>query len=529
MDNDGGGDVSEQAPGRPPVASGEQPPPAIRLTGITKRFPGVVANRDVNLTVAAGSIHALIGENGAGKSTLMKTLYGMHQPDEGTIEVSGTVKAFRSPAAAIDAGIGMVHQHFMLADQLTVAENIVLGAEQADRGVLNLGRANDMIRRLGKRHGLPLDPDRLVEELSVGERQRLEILKVLYRGARILILDEPTAVLIPKEVTELFTNVQALRDGGVTIVFISHKLDEVLEISDDITVMRAGTTVATVKPGDVDESDLGTLMVGSELPTPSLEPHLPSDTVALQTVGLTLTAEGGRRLLDDVDLTVHQGEIVGIAGVEGNGQQELIEALLGLRHPESGEMRLDGADLRPMSTRQRRDAGLGYVPTDRHREGLVLGESLWSNVMLGHQGRRYRRGPWLRRKAARADTVDIIDSYDVRTPGSDIPALALSGGNQQKLIVGREMTAEPTLLIAAHPTRGVDVGAQAAIWEQLRIARGDGLGVLLISADLDELIGLSNRLLVIFRGALTADLDPSHVTPEDLGTYMAGRRQEQVA
>ena len=515
MDNDGGGDVSEQAPGRPPVASGEEPPPAIRLTGITKRFPGVVANRDVNLTVAAGSIHALIGENGAGKSTLMKTLYGMHQPDEGTIEVSGTVKAFRSPAAAIDAGIGMVHQHFMLADQLTVAENIVLGAEQADRGVLNLGRANDMIRRLGKRHGLPLDPDRLVEELSVGERQRLEILKVLYRGARILILDEPTAVLIPQEVTELFTNLQALRDGGVTIVFISHKLDEVLEISDDITVMRAGTTVATVKPGDVDESDLGTLMVGSELPTPSLEPHLPSDTVALQTVGLTLTAEGGRRLLDDVDLTVHQGEIVGIAGVEGNGQQELIEALLGLRHPESGEMRLDGADLRPMSTRQRRDAGLGYVPTDRHREGLVLGESLWSNVMLGHQGRRYRRGPWLRRKAARADTVDIIDSYDVRTPGSDIPALALSGGERRRVEIARVLATRPRFILLDEPFAGVDPIAVLDIQKIIAYLRERNIGVLITDHNVRETLSICDHAYIINEGSVLAKGRPDELVSDE--------------
>ncbi|MEZ5372739.1 MAG: ABC transporter ATP-binding protein [Microthrixaceae bacterium] len=525
--NDDVGDASEHAPARPPVAS--PAPPAIRLTGITKRFPGVVANRDVNLTVAAGSIHALIGENGAGKSTLMKTLYGMHQPNEGTIEVDGEAMSFRSPSDAIAAGIGMVHQHFMLADQLTVAENIVLGAEQTEFGVLKRGAADAIIRDLGERHGLPLDPDRLVEELSVGERQRLEILKVLYRGARTLILDEPTAVLIPQEVTELFANLKALRDGGVTIVFISHKLDEVLEISDDITVMRAGTTVASVKPAEVDERDLGRLMVGSELPTPSSERHTPGTEVALEVDHVVLSADGGRRLLDDVSLKVHTGEIVGIAGVEGNGQQELIETLLGLRHPESGSMSLAGADLSHLSTRDRRDAGLGYVPTDRHREGLVLGEPLWSNVMLGHQGRRYRNGPWLRRSAARADTVEIIDRYDVRTPGVEVPALALSGGNQQKLIVGREMTAEPNLLIAAHPTRGVDVGAQAAIWEQLRQARSGGLAVLLISADLDELIGLSDRLLVIFRGAITASLDPADATPEDLGTYMAGRRQEAAA
>ena len=531
--NDDVGDASGTAPMRPPVASGQpptgdgaHPSPAIELRGITKRFPGVVANSNVNLTVAAGSIHSLIGENGAGKSTLMKTLYGMHQPDEGTIRVGGIEHAFKSPAEAIAAGIGMVHQHFMLADQLTVAENITLGAEPSTFGVIDRRRANAAITELGERHGLPLDPDRLVEQLTVGERQRLEILKVLYRGARILILDEPTAVLIPQEVTEFFDNLRALSSAGVTIVFISHKLDEVLTISDAITVMRAGTTVATVDPSEVDGRALGKLMVGSELPSPSSERHTPGEQVALNISGAVLVTDGGRRLLDDIDLTVHQGEIVGIAGIEGNGQQELIETLLGLRHCASGTLELDGIDMATMSTRDRRDAGLGYVPTDRHREGLLLSEPLWSNVMLGHQGKRYRSGPWLRRRAARADTAEVVERYDVRTPGIDVPALALSGGNQQKLIVGREMTAEPSMLIAAHPTRGVDVGAQAAIWDLLRQARSKGLGVLLISADLDELIGLSDRLLVIFRGAITASVDPSNVTADELGAYMAGERQK---
>ncbi|MEZ5380265.1 MAG: ABC transporter ATP-binding protein [Microthrixaceae bacterium] len=524
MTNDEG-DAPGLDPGRPLVASGDTKP-AIALSGITKRFPGVVANRDVNLRVDAGSIHALIGENGAGKSTLMKTLYGMHQPDEGTIEVDGAPRRFRTPADAIAAGIGMVHQHFMLADQLTVAENIVLGAEPASFGVLDRHAADQAIVELGERHGLPLDPHRLVESLTVGERQRLEILKVLFRGARILILDEPTAVLIPQEVTELFTNLEALRAGGVTIVFISHKLDEVMAISDAITVMRAGTTVATVNPANVDAQELGRLMVGSELPTPTGEAHTPGTDLALRTTGLRLVADGGRVLLDDINLEVHRSEIVGIAGVEGNGQQELIDALLGLTPADSGTIELGSRNLEGASTRERRDAGMGYIPTDRHREGLLLGEPLWANQMLGHQGARYSTHGWLRRRAARADTERVVSDYDVRTPGVDIPALALSGGNQQKLIVGREMTADPTMLIAAHPTRGVDVGAQAAIWEQLRQARRDGLAVLLISADLDELIGLSDRLLVIFRGAITANLDPTDITAEDLGSYMAGRRQE---
>ncbi|TDD12565.1 ABC transporter ATP-binding protein [Nonomuraea deserti] len=517
--------------------------PAVELEGITKRFPGVVANHDIRISVRQGTVHAIVGENGAGKSTLMKILYGMQKPDEGTIKVDGKDVSFRSPSDAIDAGIGMVHQHFMLADNFTVLENIVLGAEPTKAGRLDVGAATKRITELAAAHGLRVDPGRLVEDLGVGDRQRVEILKVLYRGARILILDEPTAVLVPQEVDELFQNLRELTAEGLTVIFISHKLDEVLDIADEITVIRRGTTVASVDPHEVTARQLAELMVGSELPTPETRESTVTDTVMLKVSHLTMEADGhraapkgmpveryvdllreeGRRLLlDDVSFDIHKGEILGLAGVEGNGQSELIEAIMGIR-PAHGGIALGEQDLSGWSTLRRREAGIGYIPEDRHRQGLLLEASLWENRVLGHQTRRpARSGIWINRRASRADTWRIIEDYDVRTPGVDTLALALSGGNQQKLIVGREMSGEPLFLIAAHPTRGVDVGAQAAIWDHLREARAAGLAVLLISADLDELIGLSDCIQVIYRGRLVAALDPSDITPERLGGYMTG-------
>ncbi|MFC5833118.1 ABC transporter ATP-binding protein [Nonomuraea insulae] len=517
--------------------------PAVELEGITKRFPGVVANHDIRITVQPGTVHAIVGENGAGKSTLMKILYGMQKPDEGTIKVNGAEVSFRTPSDAIGVGIGMVHQHFMLADNFTVLENIVLGAEPRKLGTLDRAAARRRITELAATHGLRVDPDKLVEDLGVGDRQRVEILKVLYRGARILILDEPTAVLVPQEVEELFQNLRELKSEGLTVIFISHKLDEVLGIADAITVIRRGTTVASVNPGEVTARQLAELMVGSELPTPETRESTVTDTVALKVSSLTVEAdgfrpvpkgtpvslyadklrqEGKRLLLDDVSFDIHKGEILGIAGVEGNGQSELIEAVMGIR-PAHGRVELDGRDMTAWSTLRRRESGIGYIPEDRHRQGLLLEASLWENRILGHQTRRpARSGIWVDRRASKADTERIVKDYDVRTPSVETLALALSGGNQQKLIVGREMSGEPAFLIAAHPTRGVDVGAQAAIWDHLRDARAAGLAVLLISADLDELIGLSDTIQVIYRGRLVAALDPSDVTPERLGGYMTG-------
>jgi ABC-type uncharacterized transport system ATPase subunit len=504
-------------------------PPAIELRDIVKRFPGVVANDHVNVNVAAGSIHAIVGENGAGKSTLMKVLYGSLKPDEGTVTVNGVEQHFRSPKDAINVGIGMVFQHFMLADNFTVWENVVLGDEPGTPVRLNIREAKAKIRELAKLYGLDIDPDDLTGELGVGERQRVEILKVLYRGARIIILDEPTAVLVPQEVDELFASLRELVAGGVTVIFISHKLNEVLSVADAITVIRAGRTVAEVLPQDVTARELAELMVGSELPSPETKAKPPGAHVALALTGVGVH-QAGRAALSEIGLEVHRGEIVGIAGVEGNGQDELIDVIVGIEAPTSGKVELEGKDVTGLSTRHRREQGLGYIPQDRHRDGLVLDAPLWENVVLGHQ----TRAPFVRhflidRRSSRKRTEEIIEEFDVRTPGPDVDALALSGGNQQKLIVGKEMMADPIVLIAAQPTRGVDVGAQADIWDQLREARAADLAVLLVSADLDELIGLSDTLYVIYRGRLVAKLDPTTVTPAELGEYMTGARGEQGA
>ncbi|WEH37605.1 ABC transporter ATP-binding protein [Streptomyces sp. AM 4-1-1] len=499
-------------------------PPAVELRGITKRFPGVVANHGIDITIRKGTVHALVGENGAGKSTLMKILYGMQKPDEGTITVDGAEAVFGSPADAIARGIGMVHQHFMLADNFTVLENVVLGGEKAHG--IGAG-ARRKIEEISDAYGLGVRPDALVEELGVADRQRVEILKVLYRGARILILDEPTAVLVPQEVDALFDNLRELKAEGLTVIFISHKLGEVLSVADDITVIRRGTTVGTADPADTTTRQLAELMVGSELPSPETRESTVTDVPMLRVEGLTLTAadpDGSvRDVLAGIDLTIHKGEVLGIAGVEGNGQTELIEVLMGMRRVDGGTIRLDADDLSQTPTRKRRESGIGYIPEDRHRHGVLLEAPLWENRILGHVTERPNsRGGLLDIKAARADTERIVREYDVRTPGIDVTAASLSGGNQQKLIVGREMSHTPKLLIAAHPTRGVDVGAQAQIWDQIREARREGLAVLLISADLDELIGLSDTLRVMYRGRLVADADPATITPEELGSAMTG-------
>ena len=498
--------------------------PAIELIGITKTFPGVLANDDVNLTVEEGEIHAICGENGAGKSTLMKILYGMQPADDGRMLVNGNEVEFHSPADAIEAGIGMVHQHFMLADQLTVLENVILGAEpMRSLGRIDFAEGRTHLEEVGEAYGLDVHPDDLVETLEIGERQRVEIIKVLYRGAQILILDEPTAVLVPQEVDELFRNMRELKADGATILFIDHKLDEVLEIADTITVLRQGRTVGTVKPEDVSSRDLAEMMIGSELPTPETTESTVTTDVALDIRSVTVLDEDERTVVDDVSLTVHRGEIVGIAGVEGNGQAELVDVIIGTRHISAGSISLLGEEVMHQSVRHRRHAGLGYVPQDRQRDGLLMDAPLWENTTLGHQTKPpYVKGFWLDRDGMRARTDQVVEEFDVRTPNIDVSAHALSGGNQQKLIVGREMVAEPAVLIAAHPTRGIDVGAQAAVWDDIRDARADGLATLLISADLDELIGLSDTIVVMLRGRFVATLDPGEITPRDLGAYMTG-------
>ena len=497
---------------------------AVELLGITKRFPGVVANDRIDLRVEEGEIHAVCGENGAGKSTLMKILYGMQPPDEGRIEVFGEERAFSSPKDAIEAGIGMVHQHFMLADNLTVLENVVLGAEPSRGPMIDFAAARSRLEELGGAYGLELDYDDAVEALEVGERQRIEIIKILYRGARILILDEPTAVLVPQEVEELFRNMRELVAEGHTIIFIDHKLDEVLEIADTITVLRRGRSEATVKPQDVTAQDLAELMVGAELPAPGTRESAVTDRIALEAEGVSAVDEAGAPRLRSVDFSLRCGEIVGVAGVEGNGQAELVEAILGITPITGGSVRLHGDDVTGWSVRRRREAGLGYIPEDRHRRGLLLPAPVWENSILGHQTRPpfLRSRIWIDEEASKGRAAEVVERFDVRTPGVDTQVHALSGGNQQKLVVGRELAAGCNPLIAAHPTRGIDVGSQAAVWEDLRRARAGGLGVLLISADLEELIGLSDTLLVMLRGEIAARLDPARVTLRELGAYMTG-------
>ncbi|MGL6235154.1 MAG: ABC transporter ATP-binding protein [Segniliparus sp.] len=495
----------------------------LRLAGIVKRYPGVVANDAVALTVRAGEVHAICGENGAGKSTLMKILYGMVKPDEGTIEVHGEEVKFHSPAQAIEAGIGMVHQHFMLAENLTVLENVVLGAESRH----GIGaKARSFLRALAEGSGLHVDVDAQVDELGVADRQRVEILKVLYRGARIIILDEPTAVLAPSEAEALFEVLRGMKAEGYTFLFISHKLGEVRAVADTVTVIRRGKTVATVDPKTVTNAQLAELIVGSipdlSRPDASREPGRP----VLRLAGVSVAGEGNRSELAEVDLTIREGEILGVAGVEGNGQTALAEVVLGMRQPSAGTLELRGRagealSLAGLSVLRRREAGVGYVAEDRHRHSLLLEQSLWRNRVLGFQS-RLARGQWLAIGDAKAQAETIRKSFDVRAPGVGTPIGALSGGNQQKFIMGRELSDDPVLLVAAQPTRGVDVGAQSLLWGKIREAQEAGLAVLLISADLDELLALSDRIVVLHCGRIVAEADPRTVTAGELGEAMTG-------
>ncbi len=509
---------------------------------ITKTFPGVVANDKVNLSVTNGEIHAICGENGAGKSVLMRILYGLISPDSGQIIINGEEVRFHSPKDAIALNIGMVHQHFMLAENLTVLENVILGSEPdlpgpgKLTGAINFKKARKEISALNESYGLSVNLDETIETLSVGQRQRVEIIKALYRGAKILIMDEPTACLVPHEVEELFRNIREMKAQGETIIFIDHKLDEVLEISDRITVLRGGKTIKTVDKNETNSQNLAELMIGSSLPTPDTPVQTEVGEIALKVSGLFVKGDKGEPAVRGVDMEIHKNEIVGVAGVEGNGQIELIQCLLGIRDAEQGSIQIlskteEGEELLNMenvSVSQRRTSGVGYIPSDRYRLGILPEAPLWENVMLGHQRQMpySRKGFWLDRKKAVQQTQEVINEFDVRTPGPNIPIHALSGGNQQKLVIGKEMIMNLSLLLAAHPTRGIDVGAQAAVWDDLRKAKSQGLAILLVSADLDELIGLSDRILVILRGEITAELDPRNITPRDLGVHMTGAELE---
>ncbi|HEX6474052.1 MAG TPA: ABC transporter ATP-binding protein [Candidatus Limnocylindria bacterium] len=493
------------------------------MRGITKRYPGVVANDGIDLEVREGEIHALLGENGAGKSTLMNILYGLAVPDAGQILIDGSEVEIESPHDAIRRGISMVHQHFMLVPVLSVAENILLGEEpMAGRVFLDRTASRHRIKELGDRFGWEIDPDKPVGSLSVGWQQRVEILKALYRNARVLVLDEPTAVLTPQETKEIFGVLRKLKAEGYAIIFISHKLYEVLEVADRITVIRRGKVVGSRIPSETDEEDLAKLMVGRdvELTVDRGESH-PAQPV-LSISNLTVRDDRGHDVVRDVSFEVRAGEIFGIAGVAGNGQDELVEVVVGLRHPTSGTVTLAGTDISHASPRALHKMGLGFVPGDRHRFGMVLSFPLSDNLVLNdYYHPPYARGLRRNGEAIEAYANEAIEKYDVRTPSADVTAGALSGGNQQKVVVAREFEGELQLLVLDQPTRGLDVGSIEFIHRQAIARRDTGVAILLVSAELDEVLEMSDRIGVLFRGELVAVLDGPSADREDVGLLMA--------
>jgi simple sugar transport system ATP-binding protein len=495
----------------------------LELRGITKRYPGVVANDHVDLTVESGEVLGLLGENGAGKSTLMNILYGLTTADEGEILLDGAPMTFADPGDAIAAGIGMVHQHFMLVPVFTVAENILLGAEPLDRfRRFDRARARRDVLEVAERFGLPVDPDARVEDLPVGLQQRVEILKALYRDARLLILDEPTAVLTPQEADGLFESIRGFRAAGRSVIFISHKLREHHAIADRITVLRRGRTIGTVAAADADAQELATMMVGRPVVlVVDRPPARPAEGV-LEVRGLSVEDPPGTPVVAGVDLTVHRGEIVGIAGVEGNGQTPLVEALTGLRPIASGDVRLRGEDIVGASRRDILRAGVGHIPEDRYRDGVVASFSIADNLAITlWDDERFANGRTRDREAVAESAERVVAAFDIRTPSIATPAGSLSGGNQQKVVVAREFDRPIDLLVAAQPTRGVDVGSIEYLHQQIVAKRDEGTAVLLVSSELDEIQALSDRIAVMFRGRLVGPF-PAPIAKEALGLMMAG-------
>ena len=502
-------------------------PPAVRLEGIEKRFGDVVANDGVDFTLERGTVHALLGENGAGKTTLMSVLYGLYERDGGEIYVDGERREFDSPRDAMDAGVGMIHQHFQLVEPMTVLQNVVLGHEPTENGLVDEAAAAGEIEAICSRFGFDVDRhlDTPVRDLDLGTQQRVEIVKSLYRGAEVLVLDEPTAVLTPQEVEGLFDVMEELTDRGHSLIFITHKLDEAMTVADDVTVLRDGEVVGTVDAADTSEGELARMMVGREILSQRRARETSTGETVLEAEGLCVRGDRDQEQVADVDLAVREGEILGIAGVQGNGQTELVEALTGLRPVEAGTIRYDGEDVTGTSRRGRIEAGIVYVPEDRQAQGLVQEYDLVRNALLGNQTIE----PFVSRGfvdwgAVREHADAIVREYDVQPPDPATRAASLSGGNQQKFVVGREIEHDPRVMVAAHPTRGVDVGSIEFIHERLLELRDAGLAIVFVSSKLDEVQQLSDRIAVMYEGEFIDEVDPDAVTEEELGLLMAGRR-----
>lgn len=495
----------------------------IEMKGITKIFPGTIANEDVNFELFEGETHVLLGENGAGKTTLMNILYGLYQPEKGEIAVRGKQVKMTSPNEAIKLGIGMVHQHFMLVNNFTVAENIVLGKETKKGVKLDIKKAISEVKDLSNKYGFLIDPNAKIEDISVGQQQKVEILKALYRGAEILILDEPTAVLTPKEIEELGEIIKSLEKEGKSVILITHKLKEIMRMSDRVTILRRGKVTGTVNTKDTSIDELAELMVGRKVNLTISKKEAKVGEEILKIENLVAKDNRGLNAVNGVNLAVHAGEIVGIAGVDGNGQSELVEVITGLRKPSSGKITLSNKDIFGKSPKEIIADGISHIPEDRHKRGLILKYSLYENSILGsHHKKPFSKGIVMDYKAIRDHCKKLIEEFDVRTPNEEVMASSLSGGNQQKLIAAREISKDPNLLIASQPTRGLDVGAIEYIHKRLVEERDKGRGVLLVSLELDEILALSDRIAVMYDGQIVAVLARKDATENKLGVLMAG-------
>ncbi|WP_026692428.1 ABC transporter ATP-binding protein [Peribacillus kribbensis] len=495
----------------------------IEMLNIRKEFPGIVANDNITLQVKKGEIHALLGENGAGKSTLMNVLFGLYQPERGEIRVNGKKVNITDPNVANNLGIGMVHQHFMLVDKFSVTENIILGSEPSKAGRINMRDAIKQVRQLSEQYGLRVDPEAKISDISVGMQQRVEILKTLYRGADILIFDEPTAVLTPQEIKELIEIMKTLIKEGKSIILITHKLKEIMEVCDRVTVIRKGVGIGTVNVSDTNPNELASLMVGRDVVFKTDKTEANPAASVLDIKDLVIKDTRGVAAINGLSLEVRAGEIVGIAGVDGNGQTELIEAIAGLKKAESGTISLNQKEIQNLKPRRITESGLGHIPQDRHKHGLVLDFPIGENMVLQtYYKKPYSKNGILNYKNIYQKAKTLIKDYDVRTPTEYTLARALSGGNQQKAIIGREVDRDPDLLIAAQPTRGLDVGAIEFVHKRLIEQRDRGKGVLLISFELDEVLNVSDRIAVIYEGKIVAIVDPKQTTEQELGLLMAG-------